>query len=838
MGKCPDCGTWDSLTEQIERKEPAGKGRSGPVNGMNQPIPLHEVPTGGFERLPVLGEEFSRVLGGGMVPGSLVLIGGDPGIGKCVGGSTRVLDPESGAFLPITDWEKKSRSVLAFDNSTHRLLPQQVSAFHNQGIRPIVEVKTRLGHTLRCTANHPVLTPDGWRPVSDLLPSTRIATPRALPFFGNQDMAEHEVKLIGYILSDGSAQSSISVTSAIPEIAADLEHVAERFGMALLTTAENKFVPDCVFRLPKHQLEMFLKVLFSCDGSVYVTNNGTPGLSYSTISQRLAQDIQHLLLRFGFIVKLRTKRQHVNGSRYTAYELQMLGLAEVRRFLVEIGIWGRESAKSKIEQLSTVSRPSTHFDTIPTGVLFWEQLREVTGGISLRTVSAKAGVTIRNRRHERPLTRTVVTAIADSYPSPYFQKLAYSDIYWDEIESITPAGEEQVYDLTVPGAANFVANDLIIHNSTLLLQAAAQFADQVGPALYISAEESIQQIKLRATRMSLDPQHLLLYSETSLDSALEQIDRVRPRLVIVDSIQTVYLEDLTSAAGSVGQVREGALRLLRLAKDTGIPMFLVGHVTKEGAIAGPRVLEHIVDVVLYLEGERFHQYRLLRGAKNRFGSTDEVGVFEMTQDGLREVSNPSQVFLAERSAGTPGSAVAVTMEGTRPILVEVQALTANTASAQPRRTANGFDMNRLLMLIAVLSKRVGLPLFNQDIYVNIVGGLRITEPAADLAVAVAIASSYRNQRVRQDMVLVGEVGLSGELRSTSQLDRRLSEAAKLGFTRSLAPSTTAPPRVEGLSVAEVRSIAEAVDLALERGDQRPTTDDHSFATISGIPDDE
>ena len=502
----------------------------------------------------------------------------------------------------------------------------------------------------------------------------------------------------------------------------------------------------------------------------------------------------------------------------------MLGLAEVRRFLAEIGIWGREQAKAKIEQLSVPILSSTHFDTIPTGALFWEQLREVTGGISLRTVSAQAGVTLRNRRHERPLTRAVVTAIADTYPSTYFQKLADSDIYWDEIENITPAGEEQVYDLTVPGAANFVANDLIIHNSTLLLQAAAQFADQVGPALYISAEESIQQIKLRATRMGLDPEHLLLYSETSLDSALEQIERVRPRLVIVDSIQTVYLEDLTSAAGSVGQVREGALRLLRLAKDTGIPMFLVGHVTKEGAIAGPRVLEHIVDVVLYLEGERFHQYRLLRGAKNRFGSTDEVGVFEMTQDGLREVTNPSQVFLAERSAGTPGSAVAVTMEGTRPILVEVQALTANTASAQPRRTANGFDMNRLLMLIAVLSKRVGLPLFNQDIYVNIVGGLRITEPAADLAVAVAIASSYRNQRVRQDMVLVGEVGLSGELRSTSQLDRRLGEAAKLGFTRSLAPSTSAPPRVEGLSVAEVRSIAEAVDLALERGDQRPTTD--------------
>ena len=377
----------------------------------------------------------------------------------------------------------------------------------------------------------------------------------------------------------------------------------------------------------------------------------------------------------------------------------------------------------------------------------------------------------------------------------------------------------------VPGSLVLIGGDPGIGKTTLLTQVAAEFADEVGPALYISAEESVQQIKLRATRMGLDPERLLVYSETNLDAILEQISAVRPRLVVVDSIQTVYLEELTSAAGSVSQVREGALRLLRLAKETSVPIFLVGHVTKEGAIAGPRVLEHIVDAVLYLEGDRFHQYRLLRGVKNRFGSTDEVGVFEMTQDGMREIANPSQVFLAERSAGTPGSAVAVTMEGTRPILVEVQALTANTASAQPRRTANGFDMNRLLMLIAVLSKRVGLPLFNQDIYVNIVGGLRITEPAADLAVAVAIASSYRNQRVRQDLVLVGEIGLSGELRSIGQLDRRLGEAAKLGFTRSLYPSTAAVPSVDGLTLAEVRSVADAVDMALERGDRRPTADD-------------
>lgn len=384
----------------------------------------------------------------------------------------------------------------------------------------------------------------------------------------------------------------------------------------------------------------------------------------------------------------------------------------------------------------------------------------------------------------------------------------------------------------VPGSLVLIGGEPGIGKSTLLAQAAAKFADEVGPALYVSAEESAQQIKLRAARMGLDPEHLLVYSETNLDAVLAQVAQLKPRLVIVDSIQTVYLEDVPSAAGSVSQVREGAMRLLRAAKDSGIPMFLVGHVTKEGAIAGPRVLEHIVDVVLYLEGERFHQYRLLRGVKNRFGSTDEVGVFEMTQAGMREVPNPSQVFLAERSAGTPGSAVAVTMEGTRPILVEVQALTANTASAQPRRTANGFDMNRLLMLIAVLSKRVGLPLFNQDVYVNIVGGLRIGEPAADLAVAVAIASSYRNQRVKQDAVLIGEVGLSGELRGVGQMERRLGEAAKLGFRHAICPGTGATPRVDGLGAQEVRSLAEAVELALEG---RPTTNDQQRRTTDRRP---
>ena len=394
-------------------------------------------------------------------------------------------------------------------------------------------------------------------------------------------------------------------------------------------------------------------------------------------------------------------------------------------------------------------------------------------------------------------------------PTAGFRRLP---VYAEELARVLGGG-------LVPGSVVLIGGDPGVGKTTLLTQVAAHFAANVGPALYVSAEESAQQIKLRAERLELGSDELFVYSETALDTILNQIRQSRPGLVIIDSIQTVYLEELSSAAGSVGQVREGALRLMQLAKELGIPIFLVGHVTKEGAIAGPRVLEHIVDVVLYLEGDRFHHYRLLRGVKNRFGSTNEVGVFEMAGDGLREVPNPSQLFLAERSAGSPGSTVAVMMEGSRPLLVEVQALTSNSGSAQPRRTTNGFDLNRLLMLAAVLSKRVGLPLFNQDIYVNVVGGLRISEPAADLAVAVAIASSFRNRRIEPDLVLMGEIGLSGELRSVSQLDRRLAESAKLGFSRAIVPSTAQATPPAGLHLTSARSLAEVVDQLAHKGQE-------------------
>jgi DNA repair protein RadA/Sms len=369
----------------------------------------------------------------------------------------------------------------------------------------------------------------------------------------------------------------------------------------------------------------------------------------------------------------------------------------------------------------------------------------------------------------------------------------------------------------VPGSLTLVGGDPGIGKSTLLMQLAASMATEPCPVLYVSGEESVQQLKMRADRLGMATEYLFLVTETDLDVILGHIGETNPKLVVVDSIQTMYLDELSSAAGSISQVRECAARLQTLSKSSGVAVMLVGHVTKSGALAGPKVLEHIVDTVLYLEGDRFHTYRLLRSVKNRFGATSEVGVFEMRGDGMVEVSNPSEAFLAERLVSAPGSAIAVTMEGTRPLLVEVQALTSTTSFGLPRRTPNGVDMNRLLLLVAVLQKRIGLKLGDQDVFVNVIGGLKIGEPAADLAIAVAIASSVRDVPVAPDLAIVGEVGLSGELRAVSQLQARLNEASKLGFRRCLIPKSVRKQRIEnapaGLDIIGVRSLGEAIEVA-------------------------
>ncbi|HVN16913.1 MAG TPA: DNA repair protein RadA [Anaerolineales bacterium] len=373
----------------------------------------------------------------------------------------------------------------------------------------------------------------------------------------------------------------------------------------------------------------------------------------------------------------------------------------------------------------------------------------------------------------------------------------------------------------VPGSIVLVGGDPGIGKSTLMLQMAMEMAKSKR-VLYVSGEESERQIKMRAARLNGTksgsvPEALLLVTETNLEIILNHVSQVKPDLLIVDSIQTVYLSELDSSAGSVSQVRECASQLRELAKSSGITVFMIGHVTKEGAIAGPRVLEHIVDTVLYLEGDRFQAYRLLRSVKNRFGATSEVGVFEMREGGMIEVTNPSEAFLAERMVNAAGSAIAVTMEGTRPILVEIQGLTSPTQFGNARRTPNGVDFNRLLLIAAVLTRRVGLKLAEQDIFVNVVGGIQIEEPAADLAVAAAIASSWRDVPVRAEAVLIGEIGLAGELRMSSQLVARLREAAKLGFKTAIVPKAIrkAEAYPSGIEIIEVRSLSQALDAAMK-----------------------
>lgn len=370
----------------------------------------------------------------------------------------------------------------------------------------------------------------------------------------------------------------------------------------------------------------------------------------------------------------------------------------------------------------------------------------------------------------------------------------------------------------VPGSLVLIGGDPGIGKSTLLLQISSQIAKKKMPVLYVSGEESTRQTKLRAERLGVDEDELYVLSETNLQDISNQIEQLQPQLVIIDSIQTIYREEVASAPGSVSQVRECTGELMRIAKTNHISIFIVGHVTKEGSIAGPRLLEHMVDAVLYFEGERHHTYRILRGVKNRFGSTNEMGIFEMREEGLREVLNASEIFLEERTAGAAGSTVVASMEGTRPVLVEIQALISPSSFGNPRRMATGIDYNRVPLLMAVLEKRVGFMLQNQDAYIKVAGGVKLDEPAIDLAIAISIASSFRDQPTEPKDIFIGEVGLTGEIRRVSRIEQRVQEAAKLGFKRAICPKNNLDGwnTPKDIQVIGVSTVQEALEIALAR----------------------
>jgi DNA repair protein RadA/Sms len=365
----------------------------------------------------------------------------------------------------------------------------------------------------------------------------------------------------------------------------------------------------------------------------------------------------------------------------------------------------------------------------------------------------------------------------------------------------------------VPGTLILVGGDPGIGKSTLMLQALHGLAGQGRKVLYVSGEESIRQIRLRSQRLETVSAGLLVVSEVEVDAILAMVDSIKPEVLVIDSIQTMFSSELGSAPGSVSQVREATVRLMLMAKRSGIPTFLVGHVTKDGAIAGPKLLEHMVDTVLYFEGDRNHIFRVLRAVKNRFGSTNEIGVFEMKGHGLEEVANPSAVFLSGRPASAAGSVVAASMEGTRPILVELQALTSGTNFGSPRRTILGLDPNRVALLAAVMEKKIGMHLMGYDIFMNVAGGVRVIEPAVDLAIVAAIASSFLDKPVPDRTVVMGEVGLTGEVRAIGQADTRIYESAKMGFNRCIVPQSNLNrlPAMEGVAIAGVSTVSEAVE---------------------------
>ncbi len=426
---------------------------------------------------------------------------------------------------------------------------------------------------------------------------------------------------------------------------------------------------------------------------------------------------------------------------------------------------------------------------------------------------------------ERPVPQAVAAASAEKR---YTLAAAAGPQLYDDIDTVvaerlsTGIGEfdRVLGGGVVPGSLVLIGGEPGIGKSTLLLQAAAHFAAAVGTVLYCSGEESEHQIKSRGERLGIERAPLYILAETCLERILEEIARLRPAFVIVDSIQTVFSLKFQSAPGSIGQVRESATQLLFAAKGQNIPTFLVGHVTKDGNLAGPKALEHIVDTVLYFEGEKHHAHRVVRAVKNRFGAVSELGVFEMTGTGLRAVPNPSQLFLAERAANAPGSAVLCCIEGSRPLLVEIQALVSSSTYGNARRMASGIDQNRLSLLLAVLEKRAGLNLIAEDVYVNVAGGMAVDEPAADLGVVAAVASSLRNRAIKPGTVVFGEVGLAGEIRATSQAALRVREAAHMGFTRCVLPDGNCPqgPQSDApanLELVGAKTIGEALDLAID-----------------------
>ncbi|MFZ5933021.1 MAG: LAGLIDADG family homing endonuclease [Patescibacteria group bacterium] len=810
-GKCPNCGTWGSLVETFfaEEKQETEKRKEAA-----KPISLSAIPTKKTARISTKISELDRVLGGGLVPGQVVLLAGEPGIGKCVAAETLI--PTERGLVPIANLKPQNarKGFVGLRIAVQSLNgPQKTSHFYTSNKQPTKRITTRMGYELQATYTHPllILSPEGkksWKKMKQIKVGDYVAIQRHGAVWGNktslppfkfkvrtnavapiypQKIDEDMAYCLGLLVGDGGLTDfgHINLTTADPEIKKNFENWISRLGLKIsstikyrlqvnnrlfhrwlrhiglsLTRAESKSIPELILSAPKPIVKAFLQGLFDTDGSSNSKPNGRlPGvIEYCTTSKQLAKQVHLVLLQFGIVAKLRFRKNQKRG----AWVIQLLG-DSARLFYSDI-CFRLSRKQNNMRLLSKFS--NSNLDVIPY-LPFVDSSRIPNDNRWDR----------RYLRGARSATYKKLGLISRFIPE--FKGLLEPRFYWDRVESVVAVGESVCFDLCVPKTHSLVTNGIVSHNSTLLLE----LADKIGNTLYVSGEESVGQIKVRADRLKVKSKTLKLLEETDTDKVVGAIDN--PSLIVVDSIQTMATEDLSGFAGSVGQVRESAFRLLKKAKEINTPLFLVGHVTKEGTVAGPAVLAHIVDTLLWFEGDKSLTLRVLRAVKNRFGPTDEVGIFEMEDRGLIPVSNSEKIFLTKAKKEVPGSVVTSILQGTRPILVEIQSLVVPTKMAFPRRVAQGIDLRRLELLLAVLIRRCGLPIHEYDVFVNVAGGIKVTEPGADLAISLSIASSFFEKPIPKNLFCLGEVGLLGEVREVVAEEKRVKEARRLGFSQAL-----------------------------------------------------
>lgn len=801
---------------------------------------------------------WDRCLGGGLVKGTRVLLTGDPGTGKCLAASSRVLNPETGATEAIGDIVDRGAptKVLSLDPTTLRLVPVEVTAFHRNGVQSVFDMVTDLGRTVRATGSHPFLTPEGWRPLASLRSGDRIASPRSLPWFGSGTMPDHEAKLLGYMIGDGSFIDKARLTASEPGIVADIRGIADAFGVELIRypkkgsqssewdfgrTADptknpviamlqrhglfgkrsaEKFVPREVFGLSRESLATFLHALYSTDGSVYALPECKVGVSYSTTSRRLASDVQHLMLRFGFVAKIRTKVSRYKDAPYTAYELVMSGVPDVQRFLAVIGLHGREEAKARIAAMPTPTVPSTHRDTVPTGAAFWQRVldlnRAMPGGLSLKK---RTGIQdgFSHGRSDGPISRRSVAHLAECFDDPWLRAIGTGDVYWDEVASVTPAGEEPVFDLSAPPHANFVANDLVVHNSTLTLQALHDYARRGIVCMYVTGEEKTHEVELRFRDLGLmQSRRLILYATESWESARAEIDRWKPRIILIDSLQRIRTSSCRDDPGlQSAAIMAATDRVVELPWHPS--MVVIGHINARGEAYGAMANRHDVTVHLHFSPDAMGR-SLLRTKKNRHGPRNEVALFEFPPNSkrLREVPDISETLLRD-AMGRPGAVAypAVSKSFARALVIPVEAsVSLPKGPNEPRlRNAQGLHDRALDDAIDRLgdaevkftdrSVRIQAPLVGEEV---------VTDANAGLAICLSLIASI--ERVDFPMLgAFGSFGAAGHVLPDPAADRRLAALAQAGITKAYGPALrgqSVPPGIEYHPVEHLSDFAKTI----------------------------